>query len=112
MISLSPPLSPLLLCLLALCAFAPSLASAASAMASSASLPPLPKSFTLYEQSTRPWLYALSQKYKRPIARLADIPDAEFVRLKKLGFDFVWCARARAPPAPPLLTVAARCCTG
>jgi len=49
-----------------------------------------PGGFALYEISTRPWLYSLSKKHKRPITKLADIPDEEFLALKDRGVDMVW----------------------
>jgi glycosidase len=45
---------------------------------------------TIYELSTRPWLYNLSQKYGRNLTKLSDIPFAEFQSLKDLGVDVVW----------------------
>jgi len=45
---------------------------------------------TVLEISTRPWLYKLSKKYGRPITSLRDIPLGEFIRYKKLGFDYIW----------------------
>lgn len=44
----------------------------------------------MYEISTRPWLYLLSQKYGKTISKLSDIPDAEFLALKQKGIDVVW----------------------
>jgi len=44
----------------------------------------------LYEISTRPWLLELSQKYKRTITKLTDIPLGEFDTLKKNGIEIVW----------------------
>ena len=44
----------------------------------------------LYEINTRPWLYELSIKYKKPITRLTDIPLKEFDELAKNGVDIVW----------------------
>lgn len=46
-----------------------------------------PGGWVLYEISTRPWLYSLSKKYKRPITKLLDIPDEEFLALKEKGID-------------------------
>nr|CAG4713238.1 unnamed protein product [Naegleria fowleri] len=43
----------------------------------------------LYEISTRPWLYELSQKYGYKI-RLNNIPMQEFQNLKQLGVQYVW----------------------
>lgn len=45
---------------------------------------------TMYEISTRPWLYELSRKYQRNISRLIDIPREEFMQLKSQGVDIVW----------------------
>lgn len=45
-----------------------------------------PGGWVLYEISTRPWLYSLSKKYKRPITKLLDIPDEEFFALKNKGW--------------------------
>jgi hypothetical protein len=36
----------------------------------------------MYEVSTRPWLYELSQKYGKTLTKLLDIPDEEFLALK------------------------------
>ena len=44
----------------------------------------------LYEISTRPWLYELSQKYGKSITKLKDIPTTEFDNLKKSGIEIVW----------------------
>ena len=44
----------------------------------------------LYEISTRPWLYELTQKYNRPITKLKDIPLEEFDNLRENGIDIVW----------------------
>lgn len=44
-----------------------------------------PGGWILYEISTRPWLYTLTKKYKRPITKLNDIPDEEFLALKDRG---------------------------
>jgi hypothetical protein len=48
-----------------------------------------PGGWVLYEISTRPWLYTLTKKYKRPITKLADIPDEEFLYLKDRGTQSV-----------------------
>lgn len=45
---------------------------------------------TMYEISTRPWLYELSQKYNKPITRLIDVPRQELEKLKSLGVDIIW----------------------
>eukprot|EP01125_Pyxidicula_operculata_P014837 TRINITY_DN4994_c0_g1_i1.p1 TRINITY_DN4994_c0_g1~~TRINITY_DN4994_c0_g1_i1.p1 ORF type:complete len:512 (+),score=87.70 TRINITY_DN4994_c0_g1_i1:405-1940(+) len=44
----------------------------------------------MYEISTRPWLYLLSQKYGRNITTLNAIPMQEFSNLKNAGYDIVW----------------------
>ncbi|KAJ5078319.1 alpha-14-glucan:maltose-1-phosphate maltosyltransferase [Anaeramoeba ignava] len=44
----------------------------------------------MFEISTRPWLYSLSQKYGRSITKLTEIPDAEFENLANQGIDLVW----------------------
>ena len=44
----------------------------------------------LYEISTRPWLYELSQKYGKSITKLKDIPTTEFDNFKKSGIEIVW----------------------
>ena len=44
----------------------------------------------IYEISTRPWLYELSQKYGKSITKLKDIPLSEFDTLKNAGVDYVW----------------------
>ncbi len=44
----------------------------------------------MFEISTRPWLYGLSQKYGYNISRLRDIPLQEFKAIKSSGFDVVW----------------------
>ena len=49
-----------------------------------------PKSTRLYEISTRPYFYLLTQKYGRSITRIRDIPTAEFDDLKSKGFEWVW----------------------
>lgn len=56
-----------------------------------------PGGFALYEISTRPWLYSLSKKHKRPITKLADIPDEEFLALKDRGFPSPSTFLAKAP---------------
>ena len=43
----------------------------------------------LYEVSTRPWLYELSQKYGYQI-RLNNIPMKEFQALKNQGVQYIW----------------------
>jgi len=58
------------LCLVLALALAVPTASKANASAHRA----LPQ---MLEISTRPWLYALSQKYGRNLTRFSDIPDAE-----------------------------------
>ena len=44
----------------------------------------------LYEISTRPWLYELSQKYGRSISRFRDIPLEEYDSLADKGIDTIW----------------------
>ena len=44
----------------------------------------------LYEISTRPWLYELSQKYGKTISKIKDIPTQEFDNLKNKGIEIVW----------------------
>lgn len=44
---------------------------------------------TLYEISTRPYLYLLSQKLHKDCT-LRDIPDSEFDDWQHKGFDYVW----------------------
>ncbi|KAF2077465.1 hypothetical protein CYY_001238 [Polysphondylium violaceum] len=44
----------------------------------------------MYELSTRPWLYNLSQQYNMDIVTLNDIPMQEFQKIKDMGFDMVW----------------------
>lgn len=61
-----------------------------SAVSAAPALGALPAHFVMYEQTTRPWLYALSQRLNRPISTVDDIPDSEFVRLRQLGVDVVW----------------------
>eukprot|EP00696_Hemimastix_kukwesjijk_P002005 gnl/Hemi2/12449_TR4245_c0_g1_i1.p1 gnl/Hemi2/12449_TR4245_c0_g1~~gnl/Hemi2/12449_TR4245_c0_g1_i1.p1 ORF type:complete len:550 (+),score=133.09 gnl/Hemi2/12449_TR4245_c0_g1_i1:162-1652(+) len=46
--------------------------------------------FNVYEISTRPWLYELSQKYGREISTLADIPQLELQQLADAHIDVVW----------------------
>ncbi|GAM27980.1 hypothetical protein SAMD00019534_111560 [Acytostelium subglobosum LB1] len=44
----------------------------------------------LYEVSVRPWFLTLSQKYKKTIDRINEIPMEEFQHIKNMGFDMVW----------------------
>ena len=44
----------------------------------------------LLEISTRPYLYALCEKYRTKITKLRDIPIEEFDELQSLGFQWVW----------------------
>ena len=44
----------------------------------------------LYEISTRPWLYELSQKYGKSITKLKQIPLEEFDFLQEMGIDIIW----------------------
>ena len=43
----------------------------------------------VYEISTRPWLYTLSNKYGKSIT-LDNIPASEFKAIADLGVDVVW----------------------
>lgn len=45
---------------------------------------------TIYEVSTRPWLYSLSQKYGRNISRLVQVPIQEFQAIANLGVEYLW----------------------
>jgi hypothetical protein len=45
---------------------------------------------SMFEISTRPWLYYLSQKYSKSITSLKDIPDAELQAFADQKFDIVW----------------------
>ena len=54
------------------------------------SLNPLPKYPSIYQISTRPFLYELSQKSGKEIKTLAEIPDSVFEEIKQKKFDFVW----------------------
>lgn len=47
-------------------------------------------SFLLLELSARPYLYELSQKYKKNITQIRQIPEEEFEDWKKKGFDYIW----------------------
>ena len=53
-------------------------------------LPSLPKYPSIYQLSTRPYLYDLSKKYGKTIRALRDIPESEFQDYKSKKFDFVW----------------------
>ncbi|EFA77836.1 hypothetical protein PPL_09334 [Heterostelium album PN500] len=44
----------------------------------------------MYELSTRPWLYNLSQQYNQNFTQLSQIPMEEFQKIKSMGFDMVW----------------------
>lgn len=44
----------------------------------------------MYEISTRPWMYYLSQQYGRNISKLNDIPMTEFAKLYEQGVKVVW----------------------
>lgn len=44
---------------------------------------------TIYEISTRPWLYSLSQKYGKSI-KLRDVPTAEWKAIAAMNMDVVW----------------------
>lgn len=45
---------------------------------------------TIYELNTRAWLYDLTQKYSKPITKIADIPFEEFQAIANLGVDYIW----------------------
>ena len=45
---------------------------------------------TLLEISTRPYLYYLSQKYKKEINKLSLIPKEELDFFEKMGFNMIW----------------------
>ena len=49
-----------------------------------------PTGGSLYEISTRPFLYHLSQKYGREMTRLSQIPQEELVEIANKGFEVVW----------------------
>lgn len=49
-----------------------------------------PKFPTMWEISTRPWMYELSKKYSRNITNILMIPMSEFESLKAQGVDIVW----------------------
>ena len=64
----------------------------------------------LYEINTRCWLRELTQQHGAPIT-LANVPEAEFARWRRLGFTHIWLmgvwttgarARARALEHPQL----------
>ena len=44
----------------------------------------------LYEISTRPWLYELSQKYGKKITKIKDIPLQELDYLHDMGIEIIW----------------------
>ena len=50
----------------------------------------LPNYPQILQVSTRPWLYGLSQKYKKSIATINDIPEDELMDIKEKGFDIIW----------------------
>jgi len=52
--------------------------------------PTLPPNPNMFEISTRPWLYSLSQKYGRDISTLAAIPDAELKTFADRGINVLW----------------------
>ena len=52
--------------------------------------PPNAKLPQMWEISTRPWLYSLSQKYQQNITKLSEIPMEEFQNLRNKGMDIVW----------------------
>jgi len=45
---------------------------------------------SILELPARPWLYSLSQKYKKNLTKLGAIPDEEFALIKQQGFSIVW----------------------
>jgi len=45
---------------------------------------------SMFEISTRPWLYNLTLKYGYQITTLSAIPKQEFQAIANLGFDMVW----------------------
>lgn len=45
---------------------------------------------TMWEISTRPWMYELSKKYSRNMTNILMIPMSEFHSLKAQGVDIVW----------------------
>jgi hypothetical protein len=44
----------------------------------------------MWEISTRPWLYSLSQKYNKNITKLSQVPMSEFQNIRDKGMDIVW----------------------
>ena len=54
------------------------------------SLSARPKYPSLYQISTRPFLYQLSQEYGQTLTSLRDIPDKVFTDFKNKNFDYVW----------------------
>jgi hypothetical protein len=44
----------------------------------------------MYEISTRPFLYEMSQKYGRPGMKLRDVPMDEFQKLRDVGVSMIW----------------------
>ncbi len=49
-----------------------------------------PSGVGMYELSTRPWLYSLSQKYSQPITTLSQIPDDELQAIAFKNVTYVW----------------------
>jgi len=45
---------------------------------------------SMYEISTRPWLYSLSQKYGNNITLLSQVPEEELQAIADQKFDFIW----------------------
>ena len=57
---------------------------------SNTSLPKLPKYPSIYQISTRPFLYSLSQQYNKTIKTLREIPEKVFEKFKSKKFDYIW----------------------
>eukprot|EP01118_Nematostelium_gracile_P000619 TRINITY_DN10670_c0_g1_i1.p1 TRINITY_DN10670_c0_g1~~TRINITY_DN10670_c0_g1_i1.p1 ORF type:complete len:505 (-),score=114.64 TRINITY_DN10670_c0_g1_i1:32-1546(-) len=49
-----------------------------------------PSGTSMFEISTRPWLYSLSQKYGTNITQLSQIPDDELSTIAQQGYKYVW----------------------
>ena len=49
----------------------------------------IPSNPSLFEISTRPWLYWLSQKYGTEM-QLKDVPDNELDDLQNQGYNIIW----------------------
>ncbi len=70
-----------------------------------------PGGFVLYELSARPWLYELSAKYQKPISKLSDIPDEEFLALKRRGESSLLPSFPPCQPNPEVLSEPLLICT-